>query len=287
MKHIIALACGIMASVQVAQADTITLDPAKDNTLYEEPNGLLSNGAGEYFFAGKTGSFNQFRVRRGLIAFDIAGGVPKGASITGATLTLHLSAAAPGSGNQPIALHRLTADWGEGESDAGVPGGSGALAMAGDATWLHTFFDTDLWKSPGGDFDSNASATSLTGTALGEFPTWSSTEMIADVQTWLDDPTTNFGWLLFGNESEAQTARRFDTRENVEPSFRPMLEIEFEASNPCPWDLDSSGVVGSSDLLALLIAWGPNPGHPADFNGDDNVGSADLLALLINWGPCP
>ncbi len=55
----------------------------------------------------------------------------------------------------------------------------------------------------------------------------------------------------------------------------------------CPADLDGDGSVGASDLLALLIAWGPNPGHPADLDSDGNVGASDLLALLANWGPCP
>ncbi len=55
----------------------------------------------------------------------------------------------------------------------------------------------------------------------------------------------------------------------------------------CPWDLDGNNDVGVGDLLILLAAWGPNPGHPADFDGDDNVGVSDLLALLANWGPRP
>ncbi|MEE9129755.1 MAG: CRTAC1 family protein [Phycisphaerales bacterium] len=55
----------------------------------------------------------------------------------------------------------------------------------------------------------------------------------------------------------------------------------------CPWDLDSNGNVGASDLLSLLVAWGPNKGHPADFDGNGTVGASDLLALLVNWGPCP
>ncbi|MHC4318997.1 MAG: hypothetical protein ACYS1E_06625 [Planctomycetota bacterium] len=55
----------------------------------------------------------------------------------------------------------------------------------------------------------------------------------------------------------------------------------------CPWDLDDSGDVGVVDFLALLAAWGPNPGHPADFNCDGNVDVLDFLTLLANWGPCP
>ena len=27
----------------------------------------------------------------------------------------------------------------------------------------------------------------------------------------------------------------------------------------CPWDLDGNGTVGASDLLALLVNWGPCP----------------------------
>ena len=41
------------------------------------------------------------------------------------------------------------------------------------------------------------------------------------------------------------------------------------------------------DFLALLAAWGPNPGHPADLNGDDVVDTVDFLELLANWGVCP
>ncbi len=59
-----------------------------------------------------------------------------------------------------------------------------------------------------------------------------------------------------------------------------------EAPDPCPADVDDDGTVGITDLLALLAAWGPNPGHPADLDGDGVVGITDLLALLAAWGPC-
>ncbi|MEE8155000.1 MAG: integrin alpha [Phycisphaerales bacterium] len=55
----------------------------------------------------------------------------------------------------------------------------------------------------------------------------------------------------------------------------------------CLWDLDASGSIGASDLLSLLVSWGPCKGCPADFDGDGSVGASDLLALLVNWGPCP
>ena len=57
---------------------------------------------------------------------------------------------------------------------------------------------------------------------------------------------------------------------------------------PAPGDIDGDGIVGITDFLALLAAWGPNPGHPADLDGDGFVGITDFLLLLANWGPaCP
>jgi len=52
-------------------------------------------------------------------------------------------------------------------------------------------------------------------------------------------------------------------------------------------DLDGNGAVDIVDLLLLLAAWGPNPGHPADLDGDGAVGITDFLELLASWGPCP
>lgn len=52
----------------------------------------------------------------------------------------------------------------------------------------------------------------------------------------------------------------------------------------CPLDLDSSGSVGTSDLLTLLAQWGSD--GSADFDENGVVGTSDLLVLLANWGPC-
>ncbi|MCH7547860.1 MAG: proprotein convertase P-domain-containing protein, partial [Planctomycetes bacterium] len=55
----------------------------------------------------------------------------------------------------------------------------------------------------------------------------------------------------------------------------------------CVGDINIDTSVNVTDLLALLAAWGPNPGHAADINCDDNVNVTDLLALLAAWGACP
>ena len=56
---------------------------------------------------------------------------------------------------------------------------------------------------------------------------------------------------------------------------------------PCAADTNGDGLINVTDLLALLAAWGPNPGHVADINGDGQVNVTDLLALLAAWGACP
>ena len=202
-----------------ASAGTINIMPVKDNTLYQyDPaEGDHSNGAGFHFFAGENA---EGEVRRGVLAFDIAGAIPAGSTITGVTLTLNMSMTP--ADITIVELHKLLADWGEGTSHAPMGEGDGAPATPNDATWRHRFFDTIFWSTEGGDFTATVSASQSVG-PVGQYM-WSSAQMVADVQSWLDNPGSNFGWLVLGDETTAATAKRFDTRESASP---PILTIEF------------------------------------------------------------
>ena len=212
-------------AVPLTPADvlTATLGSSADNTLYDDPNGSLSNGAGAHFFAGRAGSNANGAIRRGLIRFDVASSLPPTATIIGVTLYLTMSQTV--TGPQPIELHRLTASWGEGSSVAPGNEGGGAPAAAGDATWLHRFYSSTLWTRPGGDFVVTASATTMVA-SFGPY-SWSASGMVSDVQIWLDAPSTNDGWLLLGNESTSSTTKRFDTKENTDPNARPRLVVTY------------------------------------------------------------
>jgi hypothetical protein len=48
----------------------------------------------------------------------------------------------------------------------------------------------------------------------------------ADVQSWLDNPATNFGWVLLMDEVLASTARRINSREATSGT-RPTLNITY------------------------------------------------------------
>ena len=203
----------------LASANIVNIMPSKDNTLYEyDPaEGDHSNGAGFHFFAGENG---MGELRRGVLAFDVAGTIPPGSTITAVTLSMNMSMTQAGA--VTVELHKLLADWGEGTSHAPMGEGDGAPATPNDATWRHRFFDTVFWTTQGGDFSATVSASQSVG-GIGQY-TWSSAQMVADVQSWLDNPASNFGWLVLGDETAIATAKRFDTRESASP---PMLTIEF------------------------------------------------------------
>ena len=57
--------------------------------------------------------------------------------------------------------------------------------------------------------------------------------------------------------------------------------LTFPGTHVCSVDLDGDGIVGVTDLLALLQAWGPCGGYcPGDFDRDGVVGVRDLLWLV-------
>ena len=117
-----------------ANAQTVVLEPDRDNTIFSE-NSAKSNGAGVRLFAGRT---NNGNVRRALLHFDITGNVPAGATITSVTLTMNQSKTRNGIA-RTIDLHKVTTDWGESTSDAPNNEGVGITAITGDATWTSNF----------------------------------------------------------------------------------------------------------------------------------------------------
>jgi len=161
---------GMVVLGGTTRAEVALMEPVKDNMLIQTNDGSLSNGEGDYFFAGVTGSRS---VCRGLIAFDIAAHIPQGSVINSVSLVMTMSNTPGGVGEVPIRLHRLLSDWGEGASDAPLGEGIGANAAEGDATWLHTFFPAGFWTKPGGDFDPTESASIPVG-GNGEYG-WGST----------------------------------------------------------------------------------------------------------------
>ncbi|MDH3627230.1 MAG: multicopper oxidase domain-containing protein [Acidobacteriota bacterium] len=224
-------------------AQVTTFIPAdRDNSLYELASGTASNALGENIYTGRT---NSGFLRRGVIRFDIGAQVPAGATIEYVSLTMNVSKIRQAA-SATTSLHRVLMDWGEGTSMAGEFGGTGSGATPGDATWDHTFYDTDFWTLAGGDYVSLASA-SIPVELNGSYTWPTHINLVQDVQFWLDTPANNFGWIIIGNEASNGTSKRFDSRENLNGSNRPLLEVRYTVSSNIGACCAPGGCVVTSD----------------------------------------
>lgn len=275
-------------TVDFDPAEIATVDATKDNSLFEIADGSRSSGIGQSIYVGRNNRPTESR-RRGAVAFDLSS-IPSGSTVLAATVTL--TAAADRLDSFPVTVHRFTADWGEADSNSDNTGGEGgggqgAPSQSGDVTWLHTFFDTGLWTSPGGDFETTASASLPVG-GLGP-ASWSSGAIAADVQHWLDTPSENFGWIFICDETSGGTATRFHSRESAAVQSRPSLSITFVPPPPgqafIRGDVTTEGGLDISDAIALLEFLILGRGlltcdDSADATDDGTVDLTDAIEIL-------
>ena len=107
--------------------------------------------------------------------------------------------------------------------------GQGAIAAGGGATWINRTTPGTAWTTIGGQF-SGVDSASLTVTDVFSNYTWPLSS--AEVEDMLDNPATNFGWILRGDESAAATVKWFASREFTTASQRPKLIVDF--TRPLP-----------------------------------------------------
>jgi spore coat protein A len=225
------------------------INPIIDNTVAEE---LPDNSSGECdsIFSGTTDQ-GVGSARRALMQFDIAGNLPPGAVVTSVTLSMTVTR---GSNHvdSDFTLHPINAAWIEGVEGCGVRGGGQGEPSTGGVTWN---------TMPG--FGAASGITLINNTT----PVWNSTPaMVADVQSWLDSPGTNYGWMLIGDENNPTTTRRFDSSEGASP---PVLTVEFDSdgfaccfdTGDCNIQIDESSCLaaGGDQFLPGVDTCEPNP----------------------------
>ena len=229
----------------LAWADYVTLIPARDTTLIEvAPD--RNNGGEAWFNAGTTQNGKR---NRALLQFDFTSALPANAVITSVDLSLEVTRV-PGCGYaiSPFSLRRMLVSWGEGDKIAlDNAGGQGAPATDGEATWNHRFVGGPAWSAPGGapddDFVDAASALGFIY-GVGDSPYhFTGERMLGDVQDWVNNPLSNFGWIFMSNDEKTPfTARRFGAHES--PDVPPVLTIGFEVvPEPGPLVLGGLGLV--------------------------------------------
>lgn len=235
----------LISSIQAVFSETVFLRPIADTTLFESsPNDNM--GGWTHAAAGTTGTAGDRTRNRALFRFDVAAALPSQAQVTNAILHLEvvrvpgaMGGGSPASSN--FVLRRVLKPWGEGDKlgDRGFP------ADPGEATWNDRFapgIDGEgraAWSAPGaaapGDFSSAISASRLVS-GQGKYQFGSTSNLVADVQDWLDHPSSNFGWILISqSENIAKTARGFGSREDTD--HPPILAVEYSAPVPLRIDL--------------------------------------------------
>ena len=222
LERAIALLCTLSAAMLLAAlpatawSATATINPSQDNTLAQElPDN--SSGACDSIFSGNIDDQTVPAARRALIQFDIAGVIPSGSTITSVTLNMAVTRG-DNHLDSTFELHTVTTSWVEGTDDCGARGGGqGVPATNGAVTWNNM---------PG--FGAASGSTLINSTS----PVWSSTAaMVNDVQNWLDTPANSNGWIIIGDEVNATTTRRFDSREGASA---PQLVVVFDLDPNIP-----------------------------------------------------
>jgi glucose/arabinose dehydrogenase len=219
------------------------------NLTVTEDTFINSGAAGNN--AGATGWFDAGRdgiggIRRGLLRFDLSS-IPAGSTVTSATLQLTVvKVPANGPVSSTFDLFRLLAGWNEGTKT----GSNGAPATAGETTWNARLLGTANWAAPGAKSD--AAATASVSTAVGSAGnvkySWTGSDLAADVQLWVNDPTQNFGWLLTSRaEGSARSVRGFVSRQGG--AGAGVLTVVY---TPAPNSPPSVSIIGPADGTAFI-----------------------------------
>jgi hypothetical protein len=250
---VITLAVLLLSGV-AASAASIGLFSVADTSLIESfPTNNL--GAQGYFTSGAIQNVNCVITNngtnivpipcrnRGLFRFDIAGSIPPGSRIKSAVPRIWMQFASQDEEANPSGfdIHRVLVPWTQGSGSNVVegapppfPGTLGQPAQAGEPCWAYRQTPSIPWAEPGGaagiDYQEQASGTAPfinNRNNQDYFFQAVSNRIVQDVQLWLDQPGTNFGWLMkASDEFTIWTAKRFLTPESGLDNY-PRLEIEY------------------------------------------------------------
>lgn len=150
-------------------------------------------------------------IKHGLIRFDLSS-IPAGAKIKIAKMRLYFEGATALPAGGSIAVHRVLADWKEGNK-TGSAGGPGA-------TWFDRTSPVS-WSTPGGDYD----ATPVTSVVLGAAGSYELFDITPLMQSWASGTSQEFGVLL--KASAGVRRAQFTSGDGSSSSQWPRLQLQY------------------------------------------------------------
>jgi len=241
LQVLIAVAAVVSACL-TAHGDILSLTPVADSWVREfQPDS--NNGGGPDFVSGTLGNLGNRELRRAFLQFDLSA-VPPGATINSVTLTVTVTRApTSGRADSQFQVRRVLSQWSEFE-----------------LTWNSRLNNT-AWQSPGAE---GAADTAQNGSsavevfAEGSYTFPSSSDLVADVQAWVNDPAHNFGWLMQSeDEATPETARRFGSRESGVNAPILGIDYSFAALSAAVTPSQQSVLEGSSVVFNSVVTGTP------------------------------
>jgi len=256
-------------------AATITLNPVADAYIRQfDPDRTLGDyGSEPSLVSGALGSRAQFEVRRSLLQFDLSA-IPAGAIVTSATLQITTVLIPLSPVNSTFDIRRVLQSWSEGA-----------------VSWNSRLGAGTPWQVPGatGSGDSISTPSSFVAVGSANFANYtfpSTAVLVADVQGWVNNASSNFGWLLTSeDEVSPETARRFGSREN--DTHPPVLTISYSLpSLGVTIQPPSQTVLAGSSVTFTANAIGTPPfSYQWSFSGNPIPGATSSTLVLNNVQP--
>ncbi len=205
--------CLLLLAGEAARADTVVLLAVADTRLREqEPD--TNQGYWDTVVSGTQGLTAGAPRNRALFKFDPTTRIPPQSTIDSVWLLLKVVQVPADRQDSIFELHRMVKPWAELEATWRVRALGFPWAAEGAAA--------------GTDYVATVSA-SREVNGMGGYIFGSTPALVADVQSGLDDPTNNFGWILISRSEDLPcTARHFGSRENPnQTDLPPALQIAF------------------------------------------------------------
>ena len=172
--------------------------------------------------------------QRGYVKFDLSS-IPTGTVIRNATLWLYSYDTTKMNGSTGYyAAHRITRSWNE-------------------STMTWTIADTGAnWTTAGGDCETVADA--LSPKYAPKIPSWYQWDLTTRVQSWINAPASNYGWLIRAQNESSHLQDQFYQSDTSNASFRPKLVVS-DLAPAVAGDVNDDSAVDVLDLLTMANSW--------------------------------